>query len=237
MIKLLILLAAVCTIMIILLYHGALRFNYPSFSRYPVRGIDVSHHQGTIHWDLVAKDNIHFAYIKASEGQDFQDPRFKLNWLAANKVGIIRGAYHFFNFCSSAKKQAENFIALVPKEDNSLPPVIDIEFMGYCKIKPSKLVYQKSVRLFISLVENHYKKKVVLYTTHESYKGYLDTLFLKRRLWIRDIYFKPALKNNRPWNIWQYSNRGHVKGIKTYVDLNLFNGSKEQFKHFTLKEE
>ncbi|VAW71290.1 Lyzozyme M1 (1,4-beta-N-acetylmuramidase) [hydrothermal vent metagenome] len=227
--------AAASLIVVILLFNGILRFNYPSFSRYPVRGIDVSHHQGEIHWKLVAEENIHFAYIKATEGQDFQDPRFKANWEAAKTAGIVRGAYHFFNFCSSPQKQAANFIATVPQDANSLPPVIDIEFIGYCKIKPSKLVYQKSVQIFISLVENHYKKKVVLYTTYESYQGYLDTLFLQHSVWIRDIYFEPTLQNNRQWHIWQYSNRGHVKGIKSYVDLNLFNGNKAQFKRFILK--
>src|SRR3712207_5835541 len=36
-------------------------------------GIDVSAHQGEIDWELVANDDIDFAYIKASEGEDFVD--------------------------------------------------------------------------------------------------------------------------------------------------------------------
>ena len=43
----------------------------PDPSRYPMRGIDVSHHQGAIDWRAVARDDVAFAYIKASEGRDF----------------------------------------------------------------------------------------------------------------------------------------------------------------------
>jgi len=215
-----------------MLYTGVLRFNYPSTKTYPVRGIDVSHHQGKINWKRVAKEHIQFVYIKATEGATFQDPRCKYNWAQARKHGIIAGAYHFFNFCTSPVKQATNFIRMVPNKKNSLPPVIDIEFIGYCKVKPSKLVYEKSVRKFISLLEKHYKKRPVIYTTYESYNGYLDTLFSNHSLWIRDMFFSPTLKGSRQWHIWQYSNRGHVQGIKGFVDLNVFKGTRKEFRQF-----
>src|SRR5437016_13909496 len=92
-----------------LYYGGRLGFNHPSLSRYPVRGIDVSHHQGPIDWDAVASDGVTFAYIKASEGGDYQDRRFKENWLGARHAGVLAGAYHFFTFCKDGAAQAENF--------------------------------------------------------------------------------------------------------------------------------
>ena len=60
-----------------------------------VEGIDVSHHQGEIDWTKVKNDGIVFAFMKATQGLRFVDPRFKLNWAATEKAGIIRGAYHF----------------------------------------------------------------------------------------------------------------------------------------------
>ncbi|MBW2706938.1 MAG: lysozyme, partial [Deltaproteobacteria bacterium] len=38
--------------------------------------IDVSHHQGKIDWQKLRRAGIDFAYIKATEGGDFRDPRF-----------------------------------------------------------------------------------------------------------------------------------------------------------------
>jgi len=197
-----------------------------------VRGIDVSHHQGVIDWKKIKTQNIHFVYIKATEGGDFTDKKFQTNWSQAIKSGIIPGAYHFFNFCTSPVKQAKHFIKTVPNIPNSLPPVIDIEFIGYCKIKPSVQQYKQSVTTFITLLHKHYKKSPVIYTTYGSYKGYLDTLFLKQRLWMRDVYWAPHFKQKRDWQIWQYSNRGHLKGIKTFVDLNVFNGTRKEFQTF-----
>ena len=63
-------------------------------------GIDVSAHQGSIDWASVAGDGIEFAYIKASEGGDFSDSRFRENWEAAADAGMDPGAYHFFPLCT-----------------------------------------------------------------------------------------------------------------------------------------
>src|SRR5687768_1484289 len=78
---------------------GYVRLNYPSDERYPIRGIDVSHHQGAVDWKKVEAAGIDFAYIKATEGRDHRDPRFDANWRAAEGA-LARGAYHFFTFCT-----------------------------------------------------------------------------------------------------------------------------------------
>ena len=36
--------------------------------RYPVHGVDVSHYQGEIDWEVLSGQDIRFAYIKATEG-------------------------------------------------------------------------------------------------------------------------------------------------------------------------
>src|SRR3954469_22613633 len=58
------------------------------------RGIDVSHHQGTINWDAVAGDGVEFAWMKATEGATFRDASFARNWHQAGAAGLARGAYH-----------------------------------------------------------------------------------------------------------------------------------------------
>src|SRR3954470_16000189 len=74
---------------------------HPSERHYPSQGIDVSHHQGHIAWAKLPRQGVDFAYIKATEGADYVDRRFSINWRAAHAVGIRRGAYHFFTLCRS----------------------------------------------------------------------------------------------------------------------------------------
>ena len=71
----------------------------PDRNVYPLRGIDVSNHQGQIDWPRVAKDDVAFAIIKATEGGDFVDKSFARNIEAARAAGLTVGAYHFFTFC------------------------------------------------------------------------------------------------------------------------------------------
>lgn len=67
---------------------------------YEIRGIDISHHQGNIDWELlrnamIEKCPIRFILIKATEGTTIVDSKFKENFNNAREYGYIRGAYHF----------------------------------------------------------------------------------------------------------------------------------------------
>jgi GH25 family lysozyme M1 (1,4-beta-N-acetylmuramidase) len=42
----------------------------------------------------------------------------------------------------------------------------------------------------------------------------------------------PKLPDDVPWRIWQFSGKGHVRGIKGLVDQNVFNGDLETFEAF-----
>lgn len=212
-----------------LLQTGILRFNYPDHSKFPIRGIDVSHHQKHINWLQVSKQSLKFAYIKATEGGDFKDPLFSSNWQQAKKFGLATGAYHFFTFCKSGKVQAENFIETVPYEANALPPVIDIEFGGNCSKRPSANELETQLVIYISLLQSRYKKVPVIYVTKEAYQEFILGKYKNIPIWIRDIYFQPVLPKNRKWTFWQYANRGRIKGISTPVDLNVFHGTATQF--------
>src|SRR5690349_12591116 len=53
-----------------------------------VRGVDVSHYQGEIDWDVLAAQDLDFAWIKATEGASHTDPRFAENWAAANRTDL-----------------------------------------------------------------------------------------------------------------------------------------------------
>jgi lysozyme len=198
--------------------------NYPSKSTYPVRGIDVSHHQGTIQWHRVKKSQVDFVYIKATEGGDKQDPKFKENWQGSTNAGIRHGAYHFFTLKTSGKNQAENFIKTVPVEDLALPPVIDLEFGGNSSDRPSVEAFQRELLDFIEQIQVHYNTEPVIYTDQPFLDEYLKG-FIIQRLWIRSVFGKP----NQLWTFWQYSERRKISGINGFVDANVFQGTKSEF--------
>jgi lysozyme len=207
--------------------HGWLRFNYPSASRYPFAGVDVSHHRGPIRWTAVRSEGIAFAYVKATEGADFVDDRFRQNWSDARAAGLAVGAYHFFTFCSDGVSQANNFLATAPPAADSLPPAVDLEFGGNCAWVPDWSDLSQQLGAFLEILRRAYGREPVLYMTREFHDGYLRNApdhFGSSPLWVRDLYRTPRWLGRRPWTLWQYANNGRVRGIDGLVDLNVFAG-------------
>src|SRR5688500_6255804 len=61
-----------------------------------VEGIDVSYYQQTINWSQVKAAGIHYAVTRISDGLNFPDSQFATNWAGIKSVGLIRGAYQYF---------------------------------------------------------------------------------------------------------------------------------------------
>ena len=203
---------------------GAALISYPWLEParllYERHGIDVSHHQGPIDWLEVAKSGVTFAYMKATEGGDFVDKRFKLNWLESKAAGIPRGAYHFFTQCRPGNAQAAHFIRTVPKDEDALPHAVDAEHMGPCKSLPRIKDVVAELKAFIKLVERHYGKRPIIYTTREFHQTYLRGKLNSEKYWIRSLVTPPRIRQS-DWVIWQYHNRGRRPGINGPVDLNV----------------
>jgi len=201
---------------------GYWRFNYPPLDKYPVQGLDISHHQGDIDWLDVPKDKIQFVYIKATEGGDYKDRKFTENWNSARLNGFSVGAYHFFTLCRVGAEQASNFVAYVPLEKDALPPVVDLEFVGNCKKRPSREFFLNELRDYTTAIEEHYATKPVLYTTYQFHREYLKgTEFESYPFWIRDVFKVPDQKIFPIWAVWQYADNARIPGIKGPVDLNV----------------
>lgn len=210
----------------LLLQRGVLRFNNPDRSEFPLRGIDVSHHQGEIDWRAVVGDDVRFAYLKATEGGDHKDRRFARNWREAGAAGLARGAYHFFTLCRPGGDQAANFIQAVPRDESALAPVVDLEFVGNCKTRPTRAAFLGELEVFVTRVEEHYQQRLIYYVTYDFLERYLlDTPELRRPLWIRDVFSQPELPAGFEWILWQYCDRGRIDGIDGPVDLNVYRGS------------
>lgn len=122
-------LAAVLIFGVMSYYSGSSRPPHVSVdrNRYPVKGIDVSYHNGDIDFNAVAADTVSFVYIKATEGGRWQDSCFARNFDAARAAGLSVGAYHFFRFEVSGLRQAYNFLEGLQGRRPDLPVAIDLE--------------------------------------------------------------------------------------------------------------
>ncbi len=226
------LLLSVCAVYFVLLYCGVLHINNPSSEKYPVTGVDVSSHQGTVDWEALASQDIKFAFIKATEGSSFVDDRFTANWADASKTDLRVGAYHFFSFESSGEAQAELFCGTVEPVKNMLPPVIDVEYYGKFKsvddINVSDIKLE--LRVLVEKLTDKYWMKPIIYASKETYDTIVREDFSDCDLWIRSVY--SAVDSDIDWTFWQYSNRHILKGYsgeERYIDMNVFSGTVEDF--------
>ena len=205
-------------------------------SGYNVHGIDISHYQGEVDWNLLEKTRqgrfpVEFIFMKATEGGDFADDKFVANFDSAKAHGFIRGAYHFYNPKTDPNKQADFFIRSVKLEPGDLPPVLDIE-------KKSKDVkkLQGDLKIWLRKIENHYGVKPIIYASYKFKTSYLnDSIFDTYPYWIAH-YYVDSVKYQGEWKFWQHTDVGTLPGIDEQVDLNVFNGSSVNLRKMLIPE-
>ena len=210
------------------------RFSGKAPNRYPVHGIDVARFQPDVNWRTARGAGVRFAFIKATEGGDLRDPMFSDHWRGAGRAGVLRGAYHFYYFCTVAARQARWFIRNVPRTPGMLPPVLDMEWNPYsptCRKRPAGAEVRRQARIFLDILERHYGQRPIVYTTPEFYRETGIGRLSGTEFWLRSTAKTPQQAYPRQsWKFWQYSGTGVVPGIAGEVDLNAFHGSRNTWK-------
>ena len=196
---------------------------------YPVRGIDVSAHNGMMNLDAAAENGIEFIFIKASEGGDFQDENFRINYDKARSAGLKIGAYHFFRFDTDGITQAVNLIRTVGNRELDLGLVIDVESAGNPEGIPERLIQERLTSMADFLILKGHR--IMFYTNRKGYYKYVKNNFEGFPLWICSFNSTPI---STDWTFWQFNHRGKVKGINGDVDLNTFCGSRSEWLDFLI---
>jgi lysozyme len=204
-------------------------------SRFPIHGIDVSRWNGDIDWQAVRAAGVRFAWIKATEGGDHLDPKFRENWANAKAAGVPRGAYHFVWWCRPGHEQVEWFKRNVPREADALPPVLDVEFQPKSRNCPKKIVREEALakmRLMLREMELHYGRKPVIYVTVDFYAAIMHPdEFKDYPVWVRSTKYEPSVHYpGRVWTFWQYQSDARIPGIRGKTDSNAFYGTAEQWR-------
>lgn len=201
---------------------------------YIVKGVDVSAYQGDIDWSTLEDQGVYFAFIKATEGEDYTDEKFEENWKNIESTGIRRGAYMFWQFGEDGDKQAQYFIKTVSAGKNDLPPVIDLELYGdYLDNPLDKDQVIANLTKTVQALKKNYDKDPIIYTNYLTYNTYLKDEFEDLNIWICDLDdVEPSLSGDHTWTFWQYSQRGILNGYEgseRFIDMNLYNGTLKEF--------
>lgn len=115
-----------------------------------IRGIDISHHQGSPDFQRVKKAGIRFVMLKATEGVNYTDPCFHANIKAALAAGLPVGAYHFLR-TTPLEQQAADFLAAIKPYKLTWPAALDVEHaelssMGRDRLTDNVLTFCARIR-------------------------------------------------------------------------------------------
>lgn len=200
-----------------------------------VKGMDVSYYEESIDWNLVRANGIEFAIIRATDGLQFPDPKFQTYWAGAKAAGVIRGAYQFFRPTQDPIAQADLLLSRMgPPQPGDLPPVLDVEVSG--GLTPAEIA--PAVRSWVDHVAQAIGRQPIIYAGLYSWHDLTgNTDVTTSPLWVAQYTAAPCPNIPSPWTrwlMWQTSSTGAVPGIPgAMVDLNLFNGTRDDLVAFT----
>ncbi len=201
-------------------------------------GIDISHHNSAripIDWRVVRPN---FVYIKATEGVTFTDDHYALDIKNARDLGIPCGAYHFAVPKDSAAEQAAFFLRTIgPRQAGDLPPVLDTEIPKAWKkaFSGNKVLAAKKrvdyILEWTKIVEQELGVKPILYMS-SSFAGDVfnsDARLNEFLLYVAhyNVTVPVVPKPWRDYTIWQSTDKGAMTGVTGFVDLDWFNGTKD----------
>lgn len=187
-----------------------------------IHGIDISRYQGEVFWEAVGDNSkMAYVYMKATEGESRIDPTYKQNIELAHRYGLKVGSYHFFRPKANLQMQLENFMSQCRRGDQDLIPMIDIETTGGLGTSE----FCDSLFKFLNMIETEYHQKPLLYTGTNFYNKHLSGKLDGYKLMIAQYSSKePKLSDGRDYDMWQYTAKGKINGINTYVDKSRFMG-------------
>ena len=187
-----------------------------------LKGIDVSTYQGVIDWGKV-KSQIDFAILRCGYGQDFKhqdDDKFSRNVAECEKLNIPYGVYLYSYAKSEANIDGEvKHILRLLEGCKPFCVYIDMEDSSTTKCGKAKLT--AFAKRFCENVKTK-GFKVGVYANQNWFQNYLDVAELHKcgySIWCAK-YSNSKPNIAAPYDIWQYSSKGSVDGIKGNVDMN-----------------
>jgi len=200
-----------------------------------IPGIRISHWLRDINWQEVKRAGVKFAFIHATEFKAKStrlvvDSQLEKNIEGASSVGVHWGAIHHFRTHIDPVLQATVFHQTVG-DFSSLPPVIELTESD---LRGERLNYK--MKQFVGSIEDISGKKPIISTNEDFWRGYMCYEKESHADWARTYpiwlsqltsLWPSVLYPWAAWDIWQYTDDGHIPGIEPKVKLSWFNGSEK----------
>lgn len=193
-----------------------------------VMGIDVSSHQGSIDWPMVAEAEVKFVFVRLGyrgyEAGNLQNDLYAdLNLHGARNAGIAVGAYFFSQAVTVEEAEEEAAFALKILEDFplDLPLVYDWEYVSDTArtANVDKRTLTDCTLAFCNAVKDAGYRPMIYFNSSQA-KNMLYMQELEAYPWWLAKY---DLSLEFPCRVdqWQYTNQGTLPGISVIVDINL----------------
>jgi MYXO-CTERM domain-containing protein len=199
-----------------------------------ISGMDVSSYEDSVDWATAHRAGIEFAFIRASDGTQYPDPKFAGYWAGARAAGVIRGAYQFFRPAEDPIAQADLLLqAMGPLQPGDLPPVLDVEVSG----GQTQAQVRAAIRAWADHVAAAIGREPIIYAGLYSWAdltGGAD--FTSSPLWVAQYTSAACPDIPTPWTawaFWQDTSTGSVEGVPgSGLDLDVFDGSRDDLLAF-----
>ena len=191
-----------------------------------VMGIDISKHNGTVDWNAVKNAGVEFVILRcgyrgSASGVLVEDEKFRTNIKGATAAGLKVGIYFFSQAVNEmeAVEEASLTLSLIKGHKISYPVYIDVEAANGRADGLSAAERTKVVKAFCETVrDSGYTAGV--YSNKNWFAEKMDTgAFGNYRIWLAQYTESPTYTGR--YEMWQYSSRGTIPGIKGDVDLNI----------------
>ena len=191
-----------------------------------VMGIDISKHNGTVDWNAVKNAGVEFVILRcgyrgSASGVLVEDEKFRTNIKGATAAGLKVGIYFFSQAVNEmeAVEEASLTLSLIKGHKISYPVYIDVEAANGRADGLSAAERTKVVRAFCETIrDSGYTAGV--YSNKNWFAEKMDTgAFGNYRIWLAQYTESPTYTGR--YEMWQYSSRGTIPGIKGDVDLNI----------------
>lgn len=174
----------------------------PSENEYPDQGIAVGEDNGAVNFRTARALGADFVYLYASRGERGQDAAFSRNFAAAREAGLQVGAVHRFDPCTMADRQSANFVTMVPRGADLLPPAIElVEGTEHCAENVPEAAVASELMTLVNQIEMHAGKPAILKLSEAFEANHPVAARIDRNLWLTRTRLEPDYAG-RPWLLW-----------------------------------
>lgn len=202
-------------------------------------GIDVSKYQGTIDWGQVKASGVDFAMVRVgyrakTTGILYEDPGARYNLQEANANGIQTGAYFFSSAVTQeeAREEAEWVASFIAKYKITYPVAYNCEDFQSPDSRQNGLSMEERTQIACAFLDTVAAKGYtpMFYASRNEMEGNaqwnMDTLGSRYKVWVSQYPEKPFPETpkssySRAHDMWQYTSKGQVAGIRGNVDVNV----------------